>query len=96
MGMPTARLADYCSGHRCWPPRPNNQASENVFVNSRGAHRLGDSWNRHCCRKKCHSSVTCQGSSTVFVNGMPLARIGDVVCCTSRIMTGSTDVYTGG
>jgi len=95
MGRPVARLADLCtrlSGHHCYPPRPNNQASDNVFVNSRGAHRLYDSWFKHCC-KKCHSSITCQGSSTVFVNGRGLARVSDRVCCTSFIMTGSSDVF---
>jgi len=99
MGMPTARLADLCTrlaGHHCWPPRPNVQGSENVFVNSRPHHRLGDAWAIHCCDPGCHASVTCTGSSTVFVNGIPAARVGDMVCCTSSILTGSTNVFEGG
>lgn len=98
MGMPTARLADLCTrlaGHHCFPPRPNVQGSENVFVNSRPHHRVGDAWAIHCCGLKCHSSVTCTGSSTVFVNGRPAARVGDTVCCTSKIMTGSFNVFEG-
>ena len=84
------RLLDYLifvHGHGCWPPRPNIQGSENVFVNSRPHHRLDDGWSVHCCIGGCHSSVTCTGSSTVFVNSLPAARVGDLVCCTSLIMT---------
>ena len=36
------RLGDYCSGHDGYPPRPNDEASINVFVNSKGVHRVGD------------------------------------------------------
>lgn len=93
MGRPTARLADICTGHWCWPPRPNVQGSPNVFVNSRPHHRMGDAWMIHCCGLKCHSSRTCMGSSTVFVNSRPAARVGDMVCCTSSIMTGSFNVF---
>lgn len=42
------RLGDVCSGHGCWPSRPNDEASSNVFVNSIGVHRLGDHWITHC------------------------------------------------
>lgn len=87
MGMPVARLADICTGHHCYPPRPNISGSGNVYVNSRPHHRLGDGWAVHCCLTSCHSSVTCSGSSTVFVNSIPAARVGDMVCCTSAIMT---------
>lgn len=59
MGMPAARLQDFCSGHGCYPPRPSISASTDVFVNSRGFHCLGDSWETHCC-KHCHSSTTCR------------------------------------
>jgi len=42
------RFADLCSGHTCFPARPNNSASSNVFINNRGSHRLNDTWNVHC------------------------------------------------
>jgi len=41
------RLGDNSCGHGCFPPRPNVEASPNVFVNSKGAHRLGDAWAVH-------------------------------------------------
>lgn len=94
--MPTARLADLCTGHFCFPPRPNIEASTNVFVNSRGHHRMGDMWAVHCCGTNCHSSTTCLGSTSVFINSKPAARVGDFVCCGSLIMTGSSNVFEGG
>jgi len=90
-----ARLGDTCTGHGCWPARPNDIASEDVFVNGIGAHRQSDHWVSHCC-ETCHDSILASGSSTVFVNGLQMARIGDPVACGSAIATGSTNVICGG
>lgn len=54
---------------------------------------MSDAWAVHCCGPKCHGSVTCGGSRTVFVNSLPAARVGDPVCCGSVIMTGSHNVF---
>ncbi len=98
--MPAAhRLGDLCAGHGCWPPRNNISASPNVFVNSRGSHRVGDGWAVHCCTDKpypCHASVAASGSPNVFVNGIPKCRIGDAVACGSSMNTGSGDVFVNG
>lgn len=95
--MPAAvRLGDICTGHGCFPPRPNIQASGDVFINGRGAHRQGDEWDSHCCGPPCHGGSLAAGSSSVFVNGRPLGRIGDPVDCGSRVATGSSDVFAGG
>lgn len=88
------RLGDLCTGHGCFPSRPNVAASGDVFVNGRGAHRVGDAWAAHCCGV-CHASVLAAGSGTVFVNGLALARIGDPVACGSACLTGSGDVFAG-
>lgn len=85
------RLGDLCSGHGCFPSRPNVEASPDVFVNGIPSHRLGDAWGSHCCLV-CHSSVAAQGSPNVFVNGKPKCRIGDAVACGSSMATGSSDV----
>lgn len=95
MGMPAARLADICTGHGCFPPRKNIEGSNNVFVNGRPHHRKGDGWAVHCCIITCHSSTTCSGSHSVFINGKPAARVQDTVCCGSKIMTGSANVFEG-
>lgn len=90
-----ARLGDKCSGHGCFPPRANNSASSDVFVNSIGAHRVGDGWLPHKCKKNIHASTLAEGSSTVFVNNKALGRIGDDVACGSAIAQGSSDVFSG-
>ncbi len=94
--MPAAaRLNDTCTGHGCWPPRANDQASEDVFINGRGAHRQGDHWAAHTCPTipETHDSLLAGGSPTVFVNGKPLGRIGDAVACGSTLATGSGNVF---
>lgn len=95
--MPAAtRLGDECTGHGCWPPRPNDEASPNVFYNGIPAHRKGDHWPTHCCGPACHDSNCAEGSSNVFVNGKEAARIGDPVACGSAIAQGSPNVFIGG
>jgi uncharacterized Zn-binding protein involved in type VI secretion len=89
------RLGDICTGHGCWPPRANSSASNNVFANSRGAHRVGDSWAAHTCPDipETHGSTQATGSPTVFVNGRAWARIGDSIACGSSNATGSDNVF---
>lgn len=92
------RLGDICTGHGCWPPRANIEGSPNVFVNGIPVHRQGDAWGAHTCPPipETHSSVLGSGSSTVFVNGKQLGRIGDPVACGSAVATGSSNVFAGG
>jgi len=91
-----SRIYDSCTGHGCFPPRSNGEGSGNVFVNSKATHREDDSWLVHCCPDNgCHSSKTSSGSSTVYVNGKQIARIGDPVACGSIIAQGSGNVFSG-
>jgi uncharacterized Zn-binding protein involved in type VI secretion len=90
-----ARLGDKCSGHGCFPPRPNIQASSNVFVNGIGVHREGDGYATHCCGPSCHTSTLAVGSQKVFVNGKGVGRIADPVACGSAIAQGSANVFSG-
>lgn len=95
--QPAARLNDPCTGHGCFPSRPNVQASSNVFVNGRGAHRQTDAYASHCCPGAgCHGGNLAQGSSTVFVNGLPKGRVGDPVSCGGSVASGSLNVFVGG
>ena len=93
--MPAAvRLGDTCTGHGDWPPRANVSASSDVFINGKGAHRVGDAWAVHCNSVPvCHGGSQATGSSTVFVNGKPLARVGDSVSCGSANAAGSPNVF---
>jgi|TARA_B110000881_G_C18535633_1_gene495627 uncharacterized Zn-binding protein involved in type VI secretion len=93
----SVRLTDICTGHGCYPSRDNAGASGNVLINSLGAHRVGDPWNEHGC-PVCvdHGGAQASGSPNVFVNSLPLARIGDAIDCGSSNQTGSGDVITNG
>ncbi len=94
--MPGAvRFGDICSGHDGYPPRANDQASTNVFINGLGAHRVGDSWKKHC-KSSCHIGYQKTGSPNVFVNNKSLARIGDDITCGSTNASGSTNVMVNG
>lgn len=97
-GVQVARLGDQCSGHGCWPPRPNVQGSPNVFVNGKAVHRETDAWDSHCCPliPECHASVLSSGSSKTFANGLQIGRVGDPVACGSTVAEGSTNTYDGG
>lgn len=91
------RHTDICTGHGCFPPRPNAVASGTVFANSLGAHRVGDAWQAHCCPPPlCHGGTLAEGSPTVFADGLPWGRIGDPVDCGSFCQTGSPDVFADG
>lgn len=91
------RLGDLCTGHGCWPSRPNDQASPDVYANSIAVHRQSDHWETHCCPAipECHDSILASGSSSVYVNSLQISRIGDPVACGSSVMTGSADVFAG-
>lgn len=94
--MPAAtRLGDKCTGHGAFPPRVNDEASEDVFINGKGAHRVGDHWETHCALIVCHDHNCEHGSATVFVNGKPAVRIGDEIGCGSVVAEGSPDTFFG-
>lgn len=95
MGRAVVRLGDICTGHFCFPPRTSITASTNVFVNGKGAVRVGDAWAVHVCDTDFHAGIQIGGSSTVLVNGKPLARIADAINCGSFCAMGSTNVFAG-
>lgn len=93
------RFGDVSIGHpHCYPSRPNTEASSNVFVNSKGTHRLGDAWAVHgaCPDHSPHGGAASSGSSSVYVNGRPVCRIGDAISCGDTMAQGSGDVFAGG
>ena len=90
-------VSSNCTGHGCFPSRKIARGSPNVFVNSKPVQRRNvDSFHAHCCGSSCHSAVTSEGSSKVFVNGIPVTRIGDSVSCGGSVKTGSPNVAAGG
>lgn len=97
--MPKAtRLGDNDTGHDFCPPRGLNSASSNVFINGKGAGRLGDSYPPHGCpiHDPPHTGNISSGSATVFINGKKAARVGDSVSCGGSVAQGSPNVFIGG
>ena len=95
------RKGDSCTGHDCFPARTSTSGSGNVFVNGIPAHREGDSWDVHTCTHPdtphgSHGGSLASGSSTVYVNGKQLGRVGDTVSCGSTVASGSGNVFAGG
>ena len=76
---------------------PLVECSPNVFINKRGAGRLGDHYSSHgCITHPGHQDVIAAGSSSVFINGRPAARVGDAVSIGGTVQDGSGDVFIGG
>lgn len=96
--MPAAtRLGDYCTGHDLCPAVPLVESSGDVFVNGLGAGRQGDHYSSHgCIAHAGHQDVIAAGSTTVFVNGKPMARVTDTVSLGGSVRDGSGDVFVGG
>jgi uncharacterized Zn-binding protein involved in type VI secretion len=71
-----------------------------VFINGRGAARIGDSTSLHLKPGKplCfpHTAKITQGAATVFINGRPAARVGSQLAGCTRVTGGSSDVEIGG
>ncbi len=42
-----------------------------------------------------HGRVAAAGSATVFINGMPVVRVGDAIDCGGVAATGSSNVFIG-
>lgn len=96
MGLLAARIDDQLSGHGCFPPHQICSCSGNVFVEGKGSARVGDCASVHCCGPSCHGSSVSAGSSTVFVNGQPMARLTDSIGCGSIIVSANSSVFIGG
>lgn len=96
--MPAAtRKGDQCTGHDACPPVPLVEYSPDVNINGRGAGRVGDHYAAHgCVAHPGHQDVIAAGSSTVFINKKPAARIGDAVSIGGTVKDGSGNVRIGG
>lgn len=89
------RLGDKCDGDAgAHPPRGNDEASTNVFVNNKGSHRLGDHWPDHSDLPG-HESTAGTASPNIFVNKKKKCRIGNIVNppCGATMAEGSSNVF---
>lgn len=88
------------TGHICYPPTALTQASNNVFVNSIPAGRIGDKFAPHACPcTNCPPPHTVrpisQGAKNVYFNFRPPGRIADFIACGDKIAQGSANVFAG-
>lgn len=91
------RLGDNCTGHDACGAVPLVTASPNVNINGKGAGRITDQYASHgCVAHAPHQDSINAGSSTVFINGLKAARIGDAVVLGGSVAEGSGDVFIGG
>lgn len=67
------------------------EGSENVFINSLGAVRIGDKVASHGLSPHTPTPPMVEGSTNVFVNGIGVCRAGDEASC-GHIITGSDNV----
>ncbi|AXH70746.1 PAAR repeat-containing protein [Vibrio phage BONAISHI] len=98
MGQPASRGPEGTTGHGCWPPTIINGNASTVFINSMPAMKVGAPTIPHTCvvpKHPTHGSALVGGSGTVFVEKIPLGRIGDPIGCGEAIASGSSNVFAG-
>ena len=93
------------TGHGCDTVTTVLGGSPNVVVGNVGVLRKGDPLAKHTINQTppllppCidhPSQVVNTGSATVFVNGKPIARVGDLVDIGGSITAGISTVFAGG
>lgn len=94
------RVTDLRSAHATgYPTSACIEGSSNVFVNGLGVQRAGvDNFAVHTDGSNPHAGTPTPGSTTVFVNGHPVALVGDNVdsgCISTCIGPGSPNVFVG-
>ena len=93
------------TGHGCDSVTTVLGGSPNVVVGNVGVLRQGDPLAKHTINQvppllpPCidhPSQIVNTGSATVFVNGKPIARVGDLVDIGGSITAGISTVFAGG
>jgi hypothetical protein len=87
---------DPSAGH-CFNPRPTATAAQgSVYCNGILATVIGAYYPVHKCGKKKHAGNASAGSPNVFIEGIPVHRIGDAISCGDKSGHGSPDVFANG
>lgn len=111
MSSAVTRVGDMQSGHlnvcSCFIQTHLVTGSPNVLINGIPCGRSGDSYSPHggvsfgCLKLPPHSAETdhVESHHSVFVNGLPIACVGDAVVGTQAsgtVQGGSPNVFVGG
>ena len=96
--MPKAcRITDLITIHECGVIPTALTGSADVFIEGKGAHRQEDSNSSHPAVPEAsgctpHITQLASGSPDIFVNGKPLARVGDSYGCGIELTSGASNV----
>ncbi|AFI92021.1 type VI secretion system PAAR protein [Pectobacterium parmentieri] len=95
MARNAAKVGDIGTDHDGFPSTPIIAGSSNVFIDGKSAARVTDPLEEHSKQgSPPHPRHIASGSSTVFVNGLPLAITGGTVDCGGEVV-GSGTVFVG-
>ena len=89
------------TGHGCDTTTTVNGGSDNVIIDNKGVARKNHPLASHTipqgpnCIPHPNQKVN-EGSASVFVNGEPIARVGDSVDIGGQITSGEGNVVAGG
>lgn len=86
------RKGDKNTGHGGYSAVALNSGSANVFINNKPCGRKSDTYPSHSNGFSSHSGKISGGSTSVFVNGLAIARVGDSVSCGGLVAQGSSNV----
>ena len=95
--MQATRLGDTDTGHDACPGTVLVSASTNVIINGKSTGPVcAHSFPHGCIVHPAHTAHIASGSSTVLINGLQAARVGDPIDCGGSVASGSPDVIIGG
>ena len=96
MSQAISRITDLTAGHCFEPHSPDNGLSSTVFANGLAIVLVGTHFPVHTCGNQHHDATQSQGSSTVFIEGKAVGRVGDQQDCGDVLAQGSSNIFCGG
>jgi uncharacterized Zn-binding protein involved in type VI secretion len=87
---------DKSAGHGYIPRAPDKAGQSTVTINNLLATVVGAHYPAHRSGPSSHDGYASAGSSTVFIEGKPIHRIGDDISCGDVSASGSRNVFAGG
>lgn len=87
---------DKSAGHYYPPRAPSSGGQSTIFINNILATVIGAEYPSHTYGASTHDGVASAGSSTVFIEGKSVHRIGDNISCGDVSAAGSSNVFAGG
>lgn len=74
---------------------PSTGTTAKVFANGVPVVCLGDPFSNHGSHSPAPGPKLALGSGSVFVGGVPIGRVGDLISCGSTVLIGSGNVQAG-